>query len=103
MQLQDLAHTSREVSATRSRLKKRAALSACLGRAGPAEAALVVSYLSGVLPQGRIGLGPAILRDLPGGSAAETSLSLAEINRTFDEIAGILSLIHISEPTRPTT
>jgi DNA ligase-1 len=89
MQLQHLAHASREVAATRSRLRKRAALSACLDRAGPAEAALVVSYLSGVLPQGRIGLGPSILRDLPGGTAAEATLSLADTDRIFDEIAGI--------------
>jgi DNA ligase-1 len=89
MQLQDLANASREVAATRSRLKKRAALSACLDKAGSAEAALVVSYLSGVLPQGRIGLGPSILRDVPGGTAAEASLSLADTDRTFDEIAGI--------------
>ena len=89
MQLQHLTHASREVAATRSRLRKRAALSACLDRAGPAEAALVVSYLSGVLPQGRIGLGPSILRDLPGGTAAEATLSLADTDRIFDEIAGI--------------
>ena len=89
MQLEELANASLEVAATRSRLKKRAALSACLERAGPRQAALVVSYLAGVLPQGRIGLGPATLRSLPGGTAASASLSLDETDRAFSEIAAI--------------
>jgi DNA ligase-1 len=90
MQLIELTQTSREVASTRSRLRKRAALGACIGTAGPGEAALAVSYLAGALPQGRIGLGPAILRDLAGGESAEQpSLSLAETDRAFQDIAGI--------------
>ncbi len=90
MQLSDLTDASREVASTRSRLKKRAVLGACLRRAGPAEAAIAVAYLSGTLPQGRIGLGPAILRRTRWGeAAAEPTLSLAETDRAFAGIAAI--------------
>lgn len=88
MQLAQLVEVSEEVTATRSRLKKRLALSQCLRQAAPAEIGLVVNYLAGQLPQGRIGLGPAILRGLAGGVAAVTStLSLTEVNAAFGEIA----------------
>jgi DNA ligase-1 len=90
MQLSDLTDVSREVASTRSRLKKRAALSACLRRAGPAEAAVAVAYLAGTLPQGRIGLGPAILRRTAWGEAAAgPTLSLADTDRAFTRIAAI--------------
>jgi DNA ligase-1 len=89
MQLATLVNASRDVAATRSRLKKRAALRACLEATTPAETGLVVDYLAGHLPQGRIGLGPAILRRLEGGRATAASLTLADVNEAFDTIAAI--------------
>lgn len=90
MRLHDLAVVSRDVASTRSRLRKRAILSDCLRRAGAAEAGLAVFYLIGTLPQGRIGLGPAVLRRVAGGEAApEPALSLAATHRAFDEIAAM--------------
>jgi DNA ligase-1 len=90
MQLQQLVQTSKDVADTRSRLRKRALLSDCLRAAGPEQVALVVSYLTGNLPQGRIGLGPAILRELRTGTAADTaSLSLRNLDAAFDEIANL--------------
>ena len=89
MQLATLVNASRDVAATRSRLKKRAAIRACLEATAPAETGLVVDYLAGNLPQGRIGLGPATLRRLDGGRAAAASLTLADVNEAFDTIAAI--------------
>src|SRR3970040_1118305 len=70
MQFSHLVSVSDQVAATRSRLEKRAALSQCLRQAAAAEVRLVVNYLTGTLPQGRIGLGFAISRDLAGGEPA---------------------------------
>ncbi len=64
MQLSRLVEVSRDVAGTRSRLRKRAYLSECLREARTDEVALIVDYLTGTLPQGRVGLGPAILREL---------------------------------------
>ena len=90
MDLATLAATSRDVGATRSRLKKQALLADCLRAAGPAEVGIVVDYLSGILPQGRIGLGPSILRALAGVPAATSAgLTLAEVDATFTDIAGV--------------
>ena len=98
MQLADLAAVSTDVAATRSRLAKRAALSAALHRAAPDEVALVVSYLTGALPQGRIGLGYATIRDLgtaapAAGTAPEPeaarapALTLRDVDGAFERIA----------------
>ena len=90
MLLNELVQTSNEVAGTRSRLKKRDFLSACLRAAAPGELALVVDYLAGNLPQGRIGLGPSIFRDLDAGApASAASLTVREADGAFTEIAGI--------------
>lgn len=88
MQLTALVSASREVSGTHSRLNKRALLAQCLRAAGAQEAGLAVSYLAGRLPQGRIGLGSAILRSLAGGEPArEPGLSLREVDAAFAQVA----------------
>ena len=88
MLLSHLVQVSLRVASTRSRLAKRAVLSECLREAAPDEVGLVVSYLCGTLPQGRIGLGPAILRTLAAGAGAhESSLTLYELDDTFQIIA----------------
>ncbi|MCA9515625.1 MAG: ATP-dependent DNA ligase [Myxococcales bacterium] len=90
MHLEALVETSRAVTATRSRKKKQAALAALLGGLARREIEVAVSYLIGVLPQGRIGVGPRTLtRAFPGGVAEEASLTLADVDRAFDEVAGI--------------
>jgi DNA ligase-1 len=90
MELQALVNASRKVAATRSRLEKRATLGECLRRAGPGDVAVAVAYLGGALPQGRIGLGPAMLRQLAQTEpAADAALSLAETDRAFAEIASL--------------
>lgn len=90
MKLGDLVQTSQDVGATRSRLEKQAHLAALLRALSPEEVPIGVAYLSGVLPQGRIGLGWAIFRDLePGSPAPEPRLELLGVHRTFDDIAAI--------------
>ena len=88
MLLSHLVRVSLRVASTRSRLAKRAVLSECLREAAPDEVGLVVSYLCGTLPQGRIGLGPAILRTLAAGTGGhESCLTLHELDDTFQIIA----------------
>jgi DNA ligase-1 len=77
--LRDLVDTSRAVADTRRRLTKIELLGDLLRRMGPAEVPLGVSYLSGELPQGSIGVGWASLRDLPG-PAAEPQLELLDVH-----------------------
>ena len=88
MRLEDLVTTSRRTSETRSRLKKTAALSGLLRQLSPEEIDPAVAWLSGHLRQGRIGLGPAAIRDAsPGTAAAEPSLTVGEVDTAFDRIA----------------
>ena len=69
MQLIDVAAASAEVGATSARLAKIARIAELLRRAGaeddPKLVAVVVSWLSGELPQRQIGVGWAALRSLP--------------------------------------
>lgn len=90
MKLQQLVDTSRAVAGTRSRLEKRARLAEVLRATDRAKIRLVVNYLSGTLPQGRIGIGPAMLSELADEPVADTAtLELKDIDRAFTEIAGI--------------
>ncbi len=90
MQLAELVATSKDVAATRSRKAKIARLAETLRRLAPDELEIGVSYLAGILPQGRIGLGWALFRDLDAGApAASPSLTLREVHGAFDEIAAM--------------
>lgn len=57
MLLADVARVSREVAETSARSRKSALLAELFAAASPEEAGLVISYLSGRLPQGRPGIG----------------------------------------------
>ncbi|HET6630160.1 MAG TPA: ATP-dependent DNA ligase [Woeseiaceae bacterium] len=85
-----LAETSDAVAATRSRLKKVELLRGCLAGFAADEIETGVGYLAGSLRQGRIGLGPAIVRDALGAEAAvEATLGIGDVDAAFEEIAGI--------------
>jgi ATP-dependent DNA ligase I len=88
MLLAEIARASADVAETSSRLAKVARLAECLVGAAPEEVRPAVSYLSGILPQGTVGVGWASLRDLPP-SAAEPSLELLEVDAALTRIAGI--------------
>ncbi len=91
MKLTELVETSRAVRATRSRLAKVEALTACLERAARADALRVsVCFLSGRIRQGRIGIGPAALRQArPARAAGEPGLGVAEVDAVFEALPAI--------------
>src|SRR6478736_7853946 len=88
MQLIDVAAGSAEVGATSSRLAKIARIADLLRRAGeegdPALVAVVVSWLSGELPQRQIGVGWAALRSLPP-AAAQAALRAELVSGLFSQ------------------
>ena len=86
MQLSEIAATSSDVAATRSRKTKTAHLAAVISQLEGDEVAIGVSYLSGRLPQGRLGVGYAAIRDVDGDPATEPSLSILDVDRTLSAI-----------------
>ena len=92
MQLVEVATASTDVGATSARLAKIARIADLLRHAGaegdPKLVAIVVSWLSGELPQRQIGVGWAALRSLPP-PAAEPSLTVLEVDARFTEIGTV--------------
>ena len=83
--LADLVTTSAAVAATPSRTAKRDLLAELVGRCVPGEVGVVAAYLSGTLPQGRIGVG---WRSLPRVPPAEVAgLAVADVDAAFTGIA----------------
>jgi len=89
MLLHEIAQTSVEVAATSSRLAKVSLLAATLADASPEEVPVAVAYLSGVLPQGTIGVGWAALRDLPSAAAPPPTLEILDVDAAASRLAGI--------------
>lgn len=88
MLLDHVVVTSTDVGAASSRLAKIARIAELLTSADPREVAVVVSWLSGELPQRQIGVGWAALRTLPA-PAAEPSLSVADVDAAFTAIGAV--------------
>ena len=84
--LAEVVEASHAVAATRSRTAKTQALAAIFSRADAAEVGLVVSYLSGVLPQRRLGVGFRSLGALPT-PAADPTVTVAEVDAAFGRLA----------------
>lgn len=89
--LAEIVSTSARVGATPSRLTKARSIAELLGRLAPEEVAIAVSYLSGELPQGRIGIGYAALQTAASVSqAAEAAgLTIAQTDCHITELAAI--------------
>lgn len=88
MLLARLADVSREVAATSARSRKTAALAELFAGARPEDVGLVIAYLSGRLPQGRIGVGRGLLgEEVP--PAAEPSLTVTETDAALTAFAAI--------------
>ncbi|ETW21100.1 ATP-dependent DNA ligase [Mycobacterium gastri] len=87
MLLLDVATTSLDVGATSSRLSKVERIADLLHRAAPDPelVAVLVAWLSGELPQRRIGVGWASLRSLPP-PAGHATLTVAGVDAAFSEI-----------------
>lgn len=91
MLLSEVVTTSASVAATPSRTAKVAALAACLTTAaadGSGTVETVAAYLSGTLPQRRIGVSWRGLQSLPDPAASST-LSVADVDAAADHIASI--------------
>ena len=82
-----IVETSRAVAATRSRKVKIEQLSALLAEAAAGDIEPAVSWLSGELPQGRIGVGWRTLADLDVAAAADSTLTVAEVDEAISSVA----------------
>ncbi|MEP7057902.1 MAG: ATP-dependent DNA ligase [Caldimonas sp.] len=72
---------------TSSRLAKRDAIAGCLHSADAGEIAIIVAYLSGETPQGRIGIGYATLAALRGAPADQPVLTVGDVDAALARIA----------------
>ncbi|MDT5318899.1 MAG: ligase 1 [Mycobacterium sp.] len=90
MLLIDVATTSVDVGGSASRLAKIARIAELLSRAtsDPKLVAIVVSWLSGELPQRQIGVGWAALRSLPP-AAVQPSLTVIGVDTTLSAIGAV--------------
>ena len=87
----EIVDTSARVTSVSGRGDKIELLAAIFKRTDSEDIELAVAYLSGTLPQGRIGIGYAALRDSkPEHAASETTLTIREVDRAFGEIASTI-------------
>src|SRR5262245_1875557 len=83
-----LVSTSGQVGADPSRLAKVRALAALLRALEPAEIEIAVAWLAGEIPQGRSGIGAALLRPASAGAAAESpTLRIHDVNEHLAAVA----------------
>ena len=88
MRLSELVETSQRVAAAAGRLEKIDLLAGALRRIEPEEIGIGVAFLSGVLRQGRIGVGPAAIGAAAATAAAESAtLSLREADALLGQVA----------------
>jgi DNA ligase 1 len=86
----DVATASADVSGSASRLAKIARIADLLSAAksDPRLVAIIVSWLSGELPQRQIGVGWAALRSIPP-AAAQPDLTVTSVDATFSTIGAV--------------
>ena len=84
--LADVVSASDEVAQTSSRSRKIAIIGELLRRVDPTEVAMVAGFLSGVPRQGRVGVGHSTIYALQAETAAEPSLTLADLDEAIDAI-----------------
>ncbi len=83
----ELARVSQEVAATSARSRKTALLAELFRDAEAADVPIVIPYLAGRLPQGRLGIGWKLLnQQVP--AAAEPSLTVRDVDARLTEIGG---------------
>lgn len=88
MLLATLAHVSQEVAATSARSRKIALLAELFRAAGPADVPVVIPWLAGRLPQGRIGVGWQALKD-PVPAADTATLTIREADDAVTALAAV--------------
>ncbi|MBS0580072.1 MAG: ATP-dependent DNA ligase [Proteobacteria bacterium] len=88
--LAELVATSRRVGASRSRLAKVAELAGLLKSLQAGEIGIAAHYLSGTLPQGRIGVGFAQLQSaMPATAPASAQLSIADVDAALTQLQAL--------------
>ena len=84
--LADVVAASDEVAQTSSRSRKIAIIAELLRRVAPAEVATVAGFLSGVPRQGRVGVGHSTMYSMRVDTAAEPSLTVADLDEAIGAI-----------------
>jgi DNA ligase-1 len=87
MLLSELVAISEGIAHASGRLDKTGQLADCIRRLAPDEIDIAINYLSGMLRQGRIGIGMAKLLELRQSDATTASLTLAQVDQGFGLIA----------------
>ncbi len=87
MKLATVAAAWERVAAVSKRLAKVDELAAVLTATGSDELPLAVAFLSGELPQGSIGVGPAMLGRVDPAPVRHPELTLVEVNSSLDQVA----------------
>ncbi len=104
MKLSRLVETSREIAATRSRLRKTDLLATLLRELDESERGVAASYLAGKLPGGRVGVGPSLIRSAGARTpSASSTLTVVDVQASLDalnEAAGEGSSRHRQELLR---
>ncbi|MFJ7176375.1 ATP-dependent DNA ligase [Streptomyces massasporeus] len=88
MLLHRLARVSQEVAATSARTRKTALLAELFRDAEARDVPIVIPYLAGRLPQGRIGVGWKVL-SRPVDPAAEPGLTVRDVDARLAELAEV--------------
>ncbi|MCL4111914.1 UNVERIFIED_CONTAM: hypothetical protein GTU68_043024 [Idotea baltica] len=86
VQIERLVATWEQVRATRSRLKKVEAVRVLLADTPLENVPTIVSYLSGELPQGRIGMGYAAVGSVAANPTSTSMLAVSDIASTLTAI-----------------
>src|SRR5689334_10797944 len=88
--LTTIVETSAKVAATSARLAKVRELAGCLKTFTPDEVVIGVAYLSGEIPQGKIGIGYAVLKEAGAAVAADQPvLTVLEVDQRLTALANI--------------
>ncbi|GES33301.1 ATP-dependent DNA ligase [Streptomyces angustmyceticus] len=88
MLLAVLAQVSADVAATSARSRKIALLAGLFRAAAPQDVPVVIPYLAGRLPQGRIGVGWSVLRE-PVAAAERATLTVGDVDTALTALAGV--------------
>lgn len=87
MLLAEVVGTSENVSATRSRTRKIAALAELITRLAPDEVVAVIGWLVAAPRQGRLGVGWSTLSRIETGPAKHPELTVPDVDALFSELA----------------
>jgi DNA ligase 1 len=84
----EVARVSREVARTSARSRKTVLLAEFFRAAEPQDAPIAIAYLSGRLPQGRLGIGWAALRDR-ADPAEQPTLTVASVDAALTAVGEV--------------